>query len=79
MTHRQKTKPLSAKTMKNPMSKQAIRKLIRQVKEAQAWLEPKFPDMDPGDLTLILECMFRPWHSGQKFFLRPREDGLHVF
>ncbi len=38
-----------------------------------------FPDMDPGDLDLILHSLARPFGSGRKFFLHEIRPGVRVF
>lgn len=52
-------------------------KFRQQVFEARDRLAPLLPDIDPGDLILILECMLRPFGTGKRFFLRQRADGRH--
>lgn len=49
------------------------------VKQAQTELAPRFPDIDPGDLMLILEQLLRPadWPRRQ-IFLRPLAPGIHA-
>jgi hypothetical protein len=37
------------------------------------------PDIDPGDLDLILHSLARPFGSGRKFFLREVRPGVRVF
>lgn len=41
-------------------------------------LAPLVPDMDPGDLMLILESLLRPIGSGRRFLLREIRPGVHV-
>lgn len=52
--------------------------LIAKIKEAMARLEPRLPEMDPGDLALILQCIIQPFGSGRIFLLKER-DGQRVF
>ena len=47
--------------------------------EAKLRLQPMFPDMDPGDLDLILTSLLRPFGSGRRFFLREVRPGVRVF
>ena len=61
------------------MSKREAERLARRVREAQTRLQPKLRGMDPGDLGLILERIFRPVPSGRRFFIRKRDDGSYVF
>jgi len=42
-------------------------------------LQPLFPDIDPGDLDLILTSLLRPFGSGRRFFLREVRPGVRVF
>jgi hypothetical protein len=41
-------------------------------------LQPSLPDIDPGDLALILACLFRPPERRQ-FFMWRDEQGRYVF
>jgi hypothetical protein len=42
-------------------------------------LAPLLPDIDPGDLDLILHSLVRPFGSGRRFFLREIRPGVRVF
>jgi hypothetical protein len=42
-------------------------------------LEPLLPDMDPGDLDLILTSLLRPFGSGRRFFLREVRPDVRIF
>lgn len=53
--------------------------LARRVAELRDQLQPQLPDMDPGDLVLILTSLLRPFGTGKRFFLRPNGRGGHVF
>ena len=46
---------------------------------AKLRLRPLFPDMDPGDLDLILTSLLRPFGSGRRFFLREVRPCVRVF
>jgi len=37
------------------------------------------PDIDPGDLDLILSGLARPFGSGRRFFLREIKPGVRIF
>ena len=37
------------------------------------------PDIDPGDLDLILTSLARPFGSGRHFFLREISPGVRIF
>jgi hypothetical protein len=52
--------------------------LVAEVQALYERLRPRFPEMDPGDLKLILECMLRPWGTGRGFFLRQIRPGVYV-
>ena len=61
------------------MTKQQQRDLIRQIRETQERLTPLLPDMDPGDLHLILERIFRPDGTDRRFFIREISPGRYGF
>jgi hypothetical protein len=50
----------------------------REVRKARALLAPRLPQIDPGDLTLILNCLLRP-PERRAVFLFWRADGRYVF
>jgi hypothetical protein len=54
-------------------------RLRKAVLEARDRVGPLVPDMDPGDLILILQSLLRPIGSGRCFFLRRLESGRYVF
>lgn len=72
---RQRRSPRVPKRAAGGMSRRDAERLAKRVREAQARLQPRLPDMDPGDLALILERMLRPPGSGRRFFLHRRDDG----
>lgn len=41
-------------------------------------LAPLLPEIDPGDLVLIIQSLLRPIGSGRRFFLRKLRPGVHV-
>ncbi|MBI5481052.1 MAG: hypothetical protein HY906_19495 [Deltaproteobacteria bacterium] len=41
-------------------------------------LAPQLPDMDPGDLLLILQCVTTPWGRDRRIFLREVRPGVYV-
>lgn len=57
--------------------------LVRRVIELRDRLAPLLPDVDPGDLVLIIQSLLRPFGSGKRFLLRQFGDGSgskgHVF
>ena len=54
---------------------EALAARVRAVRERVA---PLVPDIDPGDLLLILESLVRPFGSGRRFLLREIEPGVYV-
>ncbi len=53
--------------------------LLARLQAAKSRIAPKLPDMDPGDLDLILMSLMRPFGSGRRFFLREIRAGVYVF
>jgi hypothetical protein len=53
--------------------------LVRRVQEAYDRLAPRLPQVDPGDLILILDSLFRPFGTGRRFLLKPLPGGGYVF
>lgn len=53
--------------------------LVEELRRLSQALAPKLPDMDPGDLLLILKSLARPFGSGRRIFLCERRPGVHVF
>ncbi len=67
-----------AKQRQEPLS--AARKRARQIEHWHKRLAPKFPDIDPHDLDLIIAALLRtPRERMQIMFLKRREDGRYVF
>lgn len=63
---------------REPLS--ASRKRARQIEHWHKRLAPKFPDIDPHDLDLIIAALLRtPGERMQIMFLKRREDGCYVF
>ena len=52
--------------------------LVSRIRAAQARVAPLVPDIDPGDLLLILQCLLSPPGSGRRFFLREIAPGVYV-
>ena len=52
--------------------------LVARVFRARDRVAPDLPDMDPGDLLLIVESLLRPFGSGRRFFLREIRPGVYV-
>ncbi len=55
------------------------KELVEKLEEARRKVAPKLPDMDPGDLVMILVSLLKPLGSGRRYFLHRTEDGRHVF
>lgn len=51
----------------------------RKVQATKQRLLPLLPDIDPGDLDLILRSLLRPFGQGRRFFLRQLRPGVYVF
>ena len=60
--------------MEAPLSEDLLRRCL----ELRDGLSPRLPDIDPGDLLLLLQSLLRPIGSGRSFFLRPLGGGGHV-
>ena len=52
--------------------------LVEQVEALRLKLQPQLPDMDPGDLILILQSLLRPLGTGRRFFLRRLGKDIYV-
>jgi hypothetical protein len=50
-----------------------------KVRVAKRRLAPLLPDIDPGDLDLILRSLFRPFGHGRRFFLRKVRPGVFIY
>ena len=53
--------------------------LAKRIEATKRRLQPALPDMDPGDLDLILNSLLRPFGSGRCFFLHEVRPGVRVF
>jgi len=52
--------------------------LAREIERMRAELAPRLPEIDPGDLVMILHCLLKP--PGQRVvFARQARSGVHVF
>jgi hypothetical protein len=52
--------------------------LAARINELRRRVEPLVPDVDPGDLLLILENIIRGPGSGRALFLRQARPGVYV-
>lgn len=59
-------------------SRQELDEFAARLEAARDLLAPRFPDMDPGDLLLILESLLRPPGWDRHFLLRPLRPGVHA-
>ena len=53
-------------------------KFRQQVFEARDRVAPLVPEIDPGDLILILQSLLRPFGTGKRIFMRRTKDGRYV-
>jgi hypothetical protein len=56
-----------------------LRTMMEDLAATKRRLQRLLPDMDPGDLDLILTSLLRPFGSGRRFFLREVRPGVRVF
>lgn len=68
--------PKRRTTTEEPTPAYDAQKFADEVDRVRARLAPALPDMDPGDLLLILQSLLRPFGTGRRFFLRPQGDHL---
>lgn len=55
-------------------------KFARKIERWHKILSPKFPDIDPHDLDLIIAAQLRtPKERMQLMFLKKQKDGSYVF
>lgn len=57
------------------MSPEERDQFVKKVLAERDRLAPQFPDIDPGDMLLILESLLLPPEEDRRFFLRPLKDG----
>lgn len=60
------------------MSRKDVKKWVQQIDQWQKRLEPKFPDIDPHDLRMILRSLLQPPHVKRRWLLRKRRDKRYV-
>ena len=60
------------------MSPEEREEFVKKVLAARDRLQPRFPDIDPGDLLQILESLLLPPSADRRFFIRPLPGGGHV-
>ena len=53
-------------------------KLVQEVEETRSRIAVLLPDIDPGDLVLILQSVLRPVGSGRHFLFRQPRPGVYV-
>jgi hypothetical protein len=52
--------------------------IVREVLRLRDLVAPALPDLDAGDLLLILQSLVRPFGSGRRFLLRQIRPGVYV-
>jgi hypothetical protein len=50
----------------------------KRVIEVRDRIAPLVPDIDPGDLLLIIQSLLRPFGTGRRFLLREIRPGVYV-
>lgn len=60
------------------MERDEAEALAERVVALRDRLAPLLPDLDPGDLMLIIESILRPFGSGRRFLLREIQPGVYV-
>jgi len=53
-------------------------RLARKLVRVRSRIAPQVPDIDPGDLLLILSARLRPFGRGRRLFLRQIRPGVYV-
>jgi hypothetical protein len=48
---------------------------VKRIFEARDRMAARFPDVDPGDLLLIVESVLRSRSKNRRFFVRPLPQG----
>ena len=52
--------------------------LVRKIADTCARVRPQLPELDPGDLRLIVRCLLLP-PARRAVFVARRKDGRYVF
>lgn len=60
------------------MSESEVELWVRQIDEWQRRLAPRFPDIDPHDLRMILRSLLQPPSVPRRWLLRKTQDGRYV-
>lgn len=66
---------LEALGIEDPEASWDVDAYAAQVRETYEALAPLLPDIDPGDLLVIVSSVLRPFGTGRRFFLRPLAPG----
>ncbi|HET6202660.1 MAG TPA: hypothetical protein VFI25_07645 [Planctomycetota bacterium] len=61
-----------------PLPRDPIEAFADRVREARDRLSPRLPEVDPGDLLLILQSLLRPPGWERRYFLRSVRPGVYV-
>ena len=72
--------PIDVPAGMNESSKQSaeIKDWLEKVEFWHRRLEPRFPDIDPHDLRMILRSMFQPPCVKRRWLLQKTKDGRYV-
>jgi hypothetical protein len=64
--------------MKDASSSSEIRNWIERIDEWQRRLAPRFPDIDPHDLRMMVRSILQPATVPRRWLLRKTSDGRYV-
>ena len=62
----------------SPISREETEAWVAQIDQWQAKLGPRFPDIDPHDLRMILRSLLQPKSVPRRWLLRKTTDGRYV-
>jgi hypothetical protein len=57
------------------MEQEGPDEFAKRVRQARDRVAPRFPDIDPGDLLLIVESVLSPRSKGRRYFVRALPQG----
>lgn len=55
-----------------------VEAFTRKVMKERDRLAPLLPEIDPGDLVLILQSVLRPFGTGRNYFIHKTKEGRFV-
>jgi len=61
-----------------PISREETEAWVAQIDRWQRKLEPRFPDIDPHDLRMILRSLLQPKSVPRRWLLHKTKDGRYV-